>query len=99
MVKENTKRCPVCKSTLRFFDRTKRMVRTKGRRTFWVNINRVKCTKCNKVHRVLPPFILPYKEYEAELIRGVIEGLITSETLGYEDYPCEATMKSWRRSL
>ena len=26
---------------------------------------------------------------------GVIEGLITPETLGYEDYPCEMTMHRW----
>ena len=35
------------------------------------------------------------KEYESEIIIGVIEGLITPETLGYEDYPCEMTMNRW----
>ena len=30
------------------------------------------------------------------MIRGVLEGLITSDTLGFEDYPCEATMANWR---
>jgi hypothetical protein len=34
--------------------------------------------------------------YESEIIIGVLEGLITCETLGYEDYPCEATMRRWR---
>jgi len=38
---------------------------------------------------------LPYKQYEAELIIGVLDGLITYETLGYEDYPCESTMLKW----
>lgn len=37
----------------------------------------------------------PYKQYEAELISGVLEGLITVETLDFEDYPCESTMKRW----
>ena len=29
---------------------------------------------------------------------GVLEGLITCETLGFEDYPCEMTMIRWRLS-
>ena len=28
-------------------------------------------------------------------IFGVLEGLITCETLGFEDYPCEMTMLRW----
>ena len=28
-------------------------------------------------------------------MQGVIEGYITPETLGYEDYPYEATMNRW----
>ena len=30
------------------------------------------------------------------IIIGVIEGLITCETFGFEDYPCEMTMIRWR---
>lgn len=48
-----------------------------------------------ELHRELPSSIIPYKEYESEIIIGVIEGLITPETLGYEDYPCEMTMNRW----
>lgn len=39
----------------------------------------------------------PYKQYEAEIIDGVREGLIDSSTLGFEDYPSEMTMKRWRK--
>ncbi|MEQ2698093.1 DUF6431 domain-containing protein, partial [Hungatella hathewayi] len=49
-------------------------------------------------HRELPDYIFPYKQYEAEVIRGVLEGFITCETYGYEDYPCEMTMVRWRNS-
>lgn len=38
------------------------------------------------MHRELPDFIFPYKQYEAEIIIGVLEGFITCETLGFEDY-------------
>ena len=55
----------------------------------------MKCQVCGGLHRELPGDIFPYKQYEAEIIRGVIEGLITCETIGYEDYPCEMTMIRW----
>ncbi len=41
------------------------------------------CHCCNTIHRELPDFVLPYKQYEAEVIHGVIEGIITPETAGY----------------
>jgi hypothetical protein len=50
---------------------------------------------CGALHRELPEELLPYKQYEAEVIIGVLEGLITCETLGFEDYPCEMTMSRW----
>lgn len=59
-------------------------------------IRRLRCRECGMVHRELPEFIFPYKQYEAEIIIGVIEGFITCETLGFEDYPCEMTMIRWR---
>ena len=51
-----------------------------------------------QIRRELPDYISPYKQYEAEVIRGVLEGFITCETYGYEDYPCEMTMARWKNS-
>lgn len=73
-----------------------RSVKTKGGVTKFVKIQRVICKQCSKTRRILPKNILPYKHYEREIIEGVLEGLITSDTLGYEDYPCEMTMNRWR---
>lgn len=58
-------------------------------------MSRVRCMKCSAVHRKLPDFIFPYKQYESEVIIGVLEGFITPDTVGYEDYPCEMTMMRW----
>jgi hypothetical protein len=44
----------------------------------------------------LPDYLFPYKQYEREVIIGVMDGYITPETIGYEDYPCEMTMKRWK---
>ncbi len=87
--------CPDCGGITKKYDITIRTVRTKNRKTSHIKIERYKCTLCGAVHRCLPNYILPYKQYEKEVICGVIEGLITSDTLGYEDYPCETTMKRW----
>lgn len=95
MIEPNDTICPKCKGELKHYDTVKRIVRTKGRRTKYVYIRRAKCIICSSVHREIPNFIFPYKQYESELIIGVLEGYITPDTLGYEDYPCEMTMKRW----
>lgn len=95
MISDNELTCPYCGGNLKYYDNVKRLVRTKGRASKRVKIRRLKCMKCGAMHRELPDYILPYKQYEAEVIMGVLEGLITCETLGYEDYPCEMTMLRW----
>ena len=45
---------------------------------------------------VSPRLYLPIQAIRIEIIAGVIEGLITCETFGYEDYPCEMTMIRWK---
>lgn len=95
MVPEGVPICPKCEGKLRYFDTVKRIVRTKALATEWIDIRRLRCTVCGSVHRELPEDVFPYKQYEAEIIVGVLEGLITCETLGFEDYPCEMTMVRW----
>ena len=96
MIKENATVCPKCGSQLGYYDSLRRIVRTKGRRTKHIVIHRYRCESCEAIHTEIPDIIFPYKQYEAEIIIGVVDGLITSETLGYEDYPCEMTMQRWR---
>ena len=91
--------CPVCGGMLKYFDKVQRIVRTKYRKTEWMEIRRLKCSKCGALHRELPDYIYEYKQYESEIIDGVIEGFITSDTLGFEDYPCERTMANWIATL
>jgi len=91
--------CPKCGGQLKHYDTVKRIVRTKGRKTWWIAVRRLRCARCGALHRELPELIFPYKQYESEVISGVLEGLITCETLGFEDYPCECTMIRWRASI
>lgn len=96
MVAVNVSVCPICGNSLKYFDSVKRIVRTKMRITSEIKIRRMQCTKCGRIHREIPKNIFPYKQYEVEIIKGVIEGIINSNVLGFEDYPCEMTMHRWR---
>lgn len=95
MVSETVLKCPECGEKLKYYDRVARVIRSKNRSSTWIKIKRYRCIQCNKIHRVIPKFIFPYKQYESEIILGVLEGLITTDTLGYEDYPCAITMLRW----
>ena len=95
MVMQDQSTCPKCGGELKYYDSVPRIVRTKGRETTRVPMRRFRCAHCGAVHRELPELLFPYKQYETEVIIGVLEGLITCETLGFEDYPCEATMVRW----
>ena len=96
MVTNDRAACPRCGGELRHYDTVARIVRTKARRTEHIKLRRFRCGRCKTLHRVLPDSLPPYKQYEAEVIRGVLEGSITCETLGFEDYPCEMTMSRWK---
>ena len=88
--------CPNCGGNLKYYDNVHRVIRTKRRVCRSIRIRRFKCSKCKRIHREIPDEVHPYKQYETEIIRGVLEGLITSDTYGFEDYPSEMTMKRWK---
>lgn len=95
MVGTDVSTCPKCGGELKYYDKVQRIVRDKGRKTWTIPMRRLRCIKCRALHRELPKLLFPYKQYEAKIVLGVIEGRITWETLGYEDYPCEMTMRRW----
>lgn len=96
MISNNESICPKCGGQLKYYDSVKRLVRTKYGHKKKVIVPRLRCIQCRSIQRELPDSIFPYKQYEADIIIGVIEGLITCETIGFEDYPCEMTMIRWR---
>lgn len=87
--------CPDCDGDLRYYDSVRRKLKSKEGREDWINIRRVRCVNCGKVHRELPDNVQPYVQYEKDVIEGVLEHLITPETKGFEDYPCVQTMVRW----
>lgn len=95
MINAGISNCPNCGGNLKYYDRVSRMIRVKGGDKRYLKVRRFKCVECRKIHRELPNYIYPYKQYEADIIKGVLEGYITPETIGFEDYPCEMTMSRW----
>jgi uncharacterized protein YbaR (Trm112 family) len=95
MVHTDNTVCPKCKGDLKRYDKVKRTVLGKGRTKKYITIRRLRCRKCGRIHREIPLCLFPFKHYDAGIITDVLEGHITSETLGYEDYPCEATIARW----
>lgn len=89
--------CSRCGHLLKYRDTVKRKIKSIGGTSKYVQIPRFKCTnsECRSIYRELPDYILPFKQYEADIIEGVLDGFITSDTLGFEDYPSEITMKRW----
>ena len=88
--------CPLCGNLTKQYDYVLRIVRHAGNTITQIKVPRMRCVSCRGIRRKLPDILYPYKQYDAEIIKGVVEGLITSDTLGYEDYPCEMTMKRWK---
>ena len=78
-------------------DSRKRIRCKKGGTRSWVLVSRFLCAVCHHLHTALPDFLAPHKHYETEIIREVIDGEVTTETIEAEtySYPSEITMVRW----
>lgn len=96
MVKTGERICPNCGGELRGYDHVRRTIRLGDDEKRTDILLRLKCSECGKVHREIPDYIEPYKQYEKDTIEGFIEDDLDNTILGYEDYPCEMTIKRWK---
>lgn len=96
MIEKNILTCPVCTGPLKYYDSVHRVLRAERRKTRKVKVRRLRCKDCGHIIREAPDYMLPFKQYRKDIIYGVVEGHITSDTYGYEDYPCEITMIRWK---
>lgn len=46
MISNNTSTCQDCGGKLKYYDKVRRIVRTKGRVSKWVNVPRYQCSEC-----------------------------------------------------
>ena len=99
VISEEDTNCPECGSPLCRRDRKLRVHKEAGGKKSWFAINRLKCTneKCRRLHNELPDCMIPYKHYGSDIIEDVVDEVVGSDDLETENYPCEATMKNWKR--
>lgn len=91
--------CPICGEPLVYRDFCERGILLEGRERQIYRIHRLRCPKCGKIHRELPDFMAPFKQYAVEVISGVLDEIIQSDDEDSMDYPCEETMLRWKRWL
>jgi len=91
--------CPICGGKLKLYDRVDREVRYEYGKIERIKIRRYKCIKCRKTHRELPKFLIAWKQFRRDIIKGVLDGSISPDDLEYEDFPCEKTMERWKREF
>ena len=89
-------RCEKCSGEMKYRDKVKRWVRTGDGERYQIDIPRYRCPECGTIRRELPDGLMRFKQYETGIIFGVVDGAITVETEGFEDFPCEMTMKRWK---
>ena len=97
MSSENVPGCPCCGGQLRYRDSRLRIRKHEGGDQDHLSIRRFRCTACERYHNELPDVLLPYKHYEAEIISGVIDGIVSPDDQDSEDYPSVSTMLYWLR--
>ncbi len=89
--------CPKCRHIMEYRDSRIRTRKHEGGERDLLMIRRFRCTKCHRLHNELPDCLVPYKHYDAEVISGVIDGVVTCEDKDSEDYPSVITILRWLR--
>lgn len=95
----DTQYCPDCQTVLKHRDYKLRVTKSEGGTKQFIQIERLRCKQCERLHNALPDFLVPYKHYTAEVISGVLDSVVLPTDQDSEDYPCEETMKRWQAWL
>ena len=79
-----------CGGHLAFKEYRLRIVRRSGEDKEFIEIRVLYCVDCNKSHRELPDFLLPYKHYTAQAVEAAVDRKKAECPVG------ERTVKRWR---
>lgn len=89
--------CPYCGGELVGYDHTTRFIREEYGIKRRVQIKRMRCKVCRKVHNAIPADVSPYKQYRKDIVEGFRDGSLSTFNAEYEDCPSELTIKRWKR--
>lgn len=88
--------CPLCFGAVKCKDTRKRILRISNGQTIWLQITRVKCRQCGRLHSLLPDCVVPYKQYSKMTIQQALQYKSCSKTLNIAAE--ESTINRWRRA-
>lgn len=71
--------CPCCLGKLKLRDTRKRIMRQYKNEIIWLQIHRLKCVECGRLHNELPDCVIPQKHYSFDLIEEALEQHITNQ--------------------
>ena len=66
--------CPICIGRLIGYGWRQRVMIESDGSTKILNIHRLQCANCNRIHHELPDILIPYKRHCAETIINIIDG-------------------------
>ena len=89
--------CPHCQRKMKVEKWRDRILKEEDGTKHWTKIRQMFCPDCHRYHNENPPWLCAYKHYEVEVIEGVVDGILTDETLDNMDHPCEQTRKRWKQ--
>lgn len=75
-------------------DTVKRIVFRCGESCCLYRIRRLRCVSCRRIHRELPDFVLPFKNYDSQTVQGTLD--LTPDNCCNAD---DSTMRRWQRSF
>jgi hypothetical protein len=91
--------CPRCGNKLRYYDSVRRHLRVEYGGVKTISVPRYRCDACKRTLRVLPDYILPYKQYRADIVNGFVTGRLNLSLIEYEDHPDVSTIDRWFRTF
>ena len=83
--------CPTCGSELSGYDRRMRKIIWQDGTVRYFRIRRLRCSRCKSIHVELPSFIVPNKQYTADVIADVQAG--RAEACPADD----STIRRWKK--
>ncbi len=81
---------PCCEEGLSVMGSRLRKVIQRSGEKMVLNIRRLRCTRCRKIHHELPDLLVPYKRYDAESIESVLTDPVASDIAADE-----STLHRW----
>jgi len=88
--------CPICGGYMRLHGSYPRHVKDNGAKRHEGWISQGYCGACNKYQALIPSFIKPYKQYEAEVIEAALRAAESGEMKSSDCPANESTITRWK---